>query len=519
MTKHEHISTDGKVTVITAKVLAVLANLGQEIAVARQTNNPRAGLQAVEKAIRCVGPDNTVAIELIRKDARPFFNEKFDDHVDKYISKCLKDPEALNGQKPQANGSAKHTTIELKAKPKPQTKAAEIKLPPLTVEQWKGRDLPPPDRLMGEWLTTTSRVLFVAPTGLGKTNTAMQIAYNASLGKDFLHWKGARPCRVLYIDGEMSRRLLRDKMVDCERRTGEASKTFFALSHEDVIEQGFGPLNTPQGQAFLDRFIEAIGGVDLIVFDSIMCLIVGEMKEEEPWAKTLPWILSLTRRQIGQLWIHHTGHDETRGYGTKTREWQLDCVIHLTKVDDVETDISFTLEFGKARERRPDNRADFRTVNIKLLNDRWTCDGMRVVKPAAVTDTAQRFLDALHNVLAGDRAKGVVEIIDGHRAAHVDAWAKEAMKLGLLDPDKPDSARSLLSKYRRDLVAKHRIGCSDKWCWDAISSGDQTPYIGKQTPKSETKNHGFKPPLKPETKTETNRNHNDFNDETKRNRK
>jgi hypothetical protein len=502
----KYISAEGKVISLQLDdphVASVLGQFMDDIGATKQTEQyvappavrDHALVEAAGKAIKAIGakikPDT---IEYIKNTIRPHL--KWVDNLDECVSKCLKEVEALNGQRPHANGDAKHASIEIKAKLKPQTKTAEIKLPPLTVEQWKGRELPPPDRLMGEWLTTTSRVLFVAPTGLGKTNTAMQIAYNASLGKDFLHWKGVRQCRVLYIDGEMSKRLLRDKMVDCERRAGEASKTFFALSHEDVIEQGFGPLDTPQGQAFLDRFVEAIGGVDLIIFDS-MCLTVGEMKEEDPWAKTLPWILSLTRRQIGQLWIHHTGHDESRGYGTKTREWQLDCVIHLSKLEDPGTDISFTLEFGKARERRPDNRADFRTVNIKLLNDRWTCDGMHVVKPASVTDTAQRFLDALHNVLAGDITKGVLEIIDGHRAAHLDAWAKEAMNLGLLDPDKPNSARSLLSKYRRDLVAKHRIGCSDKWCWDAIKSGDQLSPLRKQTPKSETKKHGFKPPLKP----------------------
>jgi hypothetical protein len=35
------------------------------------------------------------------------------------------------------------------------------------------------------------------------------------------------------------------------------------------------------------------------------------MKDEEPWQDTLPWIRSLTNRSIGQLWVHHTGHEET----------------------------------------------------------------------------------------------------------------------------------------------------------------------------------------------------------------
>jgi hypothetical protein len=58
------------------------------------------------------------------------------------------------------------------------------------------------------------------------------------------------------------------------------------------------------------------------------------MKDEEPWQDTLRWARSLTNRAIGQLWVHHTGHDDSRSYGTKTREWQLDTVILLKRIGD-----------------------------------------------------------------------------------------------------------------------------------------------------------------------------------------
>ncbi len=37
------------------------------------------------------------------------------------------------------------------------------------------------------------------------------------------------------------------------------------------------PLNTPEGQAFIDAIIERIGGVDLVIFDNVMSLIVGDI--------------------------------------------------------------------------------------------------------------------------------------------------------------------------------------------------------------------------------------------------
>src|SRR4029079_11070985 len=40
---------------------------------------------------------------------------------------------------------------------------------PLTIDEWLNRELPPPDRLLGEWLTTTSRASISAATGLANT--------------------------------------------------------------------------------------------------------------------------------------------------------------------------------------------------------------------------------------------------------------------------------------------------------------------------------------------------------------
>jgi hypothetical protein len=324
--------------------------------------------------------------------------------------------------------------------------------PPLTCDDWTKRDLPKPDCLSGDWMTTTSRAALIAPTGIGKTNLAMQLGYHISLGRDFLHWRGGRPCRVLYIDGEMSRRLFRTRIIECRERAGEASSTFFALSHEDV--EDFQLLSTKVGQRYIDRLISHIGGVDLIVFDSIMCLVGGDLRESLTWLQTLPWIKSLTKQNIGQIWIHHTGINEERGYGDKTKEWQLDTVMFLERVENNLTDVSFRLQFHKARERTPATRADFRSVKIALVDNQWTCDGANISKPNKVSPTALRFLDALNNVLASSNTT------DGRRAATSEAWKAECVRLGLIDKDaKPDSARSLFSKYRRELVSAYRICC------------------------------------------------------------
>src|SRR6516162_7354584 len=240
----------------------------------------------------------------------------------------------------------------------------------LSLDHWVEREIPLRESLLGDVLSTTTRMLLVADTGLGKTNFAVAIAFAVAQGCGFLHWHGTGELhRALYIDGEMSVRLMRDRIEDAIRRAGSKPEGVFVLNTEDFPEMP--PLSDRLGRFAIDKIIAAVGGVDLIVFDNVQALLAGDMKEEMPWKAVLGWVKDLTRRKIAQIWIHHTGHNATRSYGTKTREWPMDVVALLEAVDKPEADLAFALKFTKARERTPGNRDDFEPMIITLTDDQW----------------------------------------------------------------------------------------------------------------------------------------------------
>jgi hypothetical protein len=338
----------------------------------------------------------------------------------------------------------------------------EVRDIPLTVDQWLERDLPSPDRILGEWLTTTTRIIINAETGLGKTNFAMALAVHMAAGIDFLHWKAHRPARVLFIDGEMSRRLLKKRISECVQRLGHRPAGLFFLSKEDVA--GFPPLNSPAGHALIKRFIASISGIDFVIFDNIMSLIIANHRETEGWQQAQPLVSHLTANNIGQGWIHHTGHDTTKGYGDKSREWTMDTVVHLTLLKRDDTDVSFTLKFTKARERTPETRRDFADVAIALLNDEWICDAA-VAKPGHVAPMPRKFFDALNGALAGD----AVVTFHGRRAVTHEAWKAECELLGLLTGATSEkSANSLFHNNRRRLIAANYIAGNEKLSWSLL---------------------------------------------------
>jgi RecA-family ATPase len=181
---------------------------------------------------------------------------------------------------------------------------------------WLTRDIPEPDFMLGEMLSTTTRSELIGPTGIGKTNVLVAMALAVADGHDFLHWRGCgKPRRVLYIDGEMSRRLTKKRLADAAGRHGSMPTTFHCLNREDFPD--LPPLNTENGQKFIDAVIKAISGADCVIFDNVQALLSGDMKDEEPWQQTLPWIRDLTRRGIGQIWRTTPGMTKRTGMAAR----------------------------------------------------------------------------------------------------------------------------------------------------------------------------------------------------------
>jgi hypothetical protein len=335
----------------------------------------------------------------------------------------------------------------------------------VSLGDWTTRTIALPDPLLGYLLTTVSRMMLVAPTGIGKTNFALAIAFAVASGKAFLGWAGSgTPRRVLYVDGEMPEQLMRERLEDAIRRAGDMPEGLFVLSRENFPDMP--PLNTPAGRGFIDRVIKLIGGVDLVVFDNIQALVDGDMKEELPWKMVLPWIRELTRRKISQIWVHHTGHDETHSYGTKTREWQLDLVAMLESIERPDADLAFMLKFTKARGKTPSNRADFEPIVVTLAGDRWASERGAAAgsRKGSSSDMA---LAVLRDEIA--RGNGTIPPSNEHIPPNKLCITREAWQRAYLLRSLHESAEAAVRAFQRaakKLVEDHKaVAKYDLWVW------------------------------------------------------
>jgi Bifunctional DNA primase/polymerase, N-terminal/AAA domain len=318
----------------------------------------------------------------------------------------------------------------------------------LSLDAWRDLETPRQTRYLGDLVTSASRLFLIGATGLGKTQLAHGMACGIASGHGFLHWACDRASRVLIVDGEMSTRLIKERLADAERRHGHpipsGNLTMFAMDRaEDTAKRHPhlgkpGPLNKPAGQDFMVNLIKDLRP-HVVIFDNLMSLVVGDQTTETPWSETQPLVMFLKRSGIAQVWMDHTGNDRSRQYGSSTKRWSVDSAGMLTedgKPDPEGNRISFKLSFdaphGKARERCKANWQDFATYSVTMEGDVWS--SVRVTKddfadakaaakgPGTPKPFAVAWHDALANLVRPDK-----------ETVTRDEWMAEGVRLNLTE--------------------------------------------------------------------------------------
>jgi hypothetical protein len=312
----------------------------------------------------------------------------------------------------------------------------------LSVAEWLAREIPDDDVLLGPF-TNDTRAEFSADTGLGKTMFAIGLNVSLALRQQFLHWQVGRSGRALLIDGEMPPRLIHARVAAaCSWFPGMDAHALgrdrlCILSRADV--EDMPPLDTPEGCRWLFGALEQLGQFDHITIDNRAAFSAGDLSADDESTNTLKRLQrEITKRGAGQLWLHHTGLDTSRGYGRKQREWELDHVLIGEKIDRPGTDVAFQVSFTKARRRTPETRDDYQAIDVELRAGRWEwapSEDEPGPPKRPIGRNQQHVLDAATKLLASSNERAPPGHPAGHRTVvSVDAVKAEARKLMACEP-------------------------------------------------------------------------------------
>jgi hypothetical protein len=220
----------------------------------------------------------------------------------------------------------------------------------ITVEELLGKDIKPREMLLDPIIPEQGLVMMYSPRGVGKTWVALGIGASVAAGNRFLKWNAPRPRKVLYVDGELPEKTVqkRTAMILDAMEGNSLGPRQFTIITPDEQQRAMPDLGTRQGQNLIEAHLE---GIDLLILDNLSALRrCGNENEGEAWLPVQEWMLSLRRRGLSVLFLHHAGKNRSQR-GTSRREDLLDTVINLKHPIDYNPSegLRAELQFEKTR--------------------------------------------------------------------------------------------------------------------------------------------------------------------------
>lgn len=153
--------------------------------------------------------------------------------------------------------------------------------------------------------------MIYAERGVGKTFFALEVTMAIARADIFLSFNALKPCRVLYIDGEMPANTMQERLRCILERNPESPHMVEPIFITPDLQLDPMPdLSTVEGQ---EKIVESVKNADLIIIDNISTLCgSGKENEADSWLPIQQWVLQLRRQGKSVLFIHHAGKNGTQ---------------------------------------------------------------------------------------------------------------------------------------------------------------------------------------------------------------
>jgi hypothetical protein len=231
-------------------------------------------------------------------------------------------------------------------------------------------------QLLGPLLHAGDLTMIFASRGVGKTMASLGISVALAFGERFLRWKAAKPVGVLYLDGEMAGETMQQRVqAFIPPNAGEDLAQNFRLFTPDLLPEGqpLPDLSTAAGQQLVEPLIHA--DTKVVVVDNISSWCrSGKENESESWTPVADWLLTLRRRGIAVLLVHHAGKNGQQR-GASKREDLLDLVVELRRAGDYDPKLgaAFSWVISKGRHLHGDDAGELDlTLKIEDGLAQWT---------------------------------------------------------------------------------------------------------------------------------------------------
>jgi Trp operon repressor/predicted ATP-dependent serine protease len=229
----------------------------------------------------------------------------------------------------------------------------------VSMSEFMQKDFPNEEPLLGAVITHGSTGMLSAQRGLGKSLLVLHIAYAVAGRKVLPPWGCGSGGVVVYLDGEMKARTLKERLRQIANRDSHASsqkrvEQNLEIINRDDFKHVIGYIDKEDDQAFIESMLPP--DCRLLIVDNLSAWTSSAREDGTAFAPIKRWLTHLRTKGIAVLLIHHTGKNGSGQRGTSIHEDMLDYSILLTesKGRKPKNGTSFILKHTKVREFVPD---------------------------------------------------------------------------------------------------------------------------------------------------------------------
>lgn len=210
-----------------------------------------------------------------------------------------------------------------------------------------------------------------AARGTGKSMLALAGVH--STGGRFLNWKVVKPSSVLYVDGELPNSQIQERM-----RLLHSRDAHIQLITLDDHPNGIPSLAEQDGQEWLEA---ELGGVEVLILDSVASLAPFSTNDEERWIPFLVWLQKLRSRGLCIHVLHQAGKSGLQR-GHSRNDDPLDIQIKLNVRNKNWDYLNFNLSYETFRGKR----SGVHSISVKFSDGAWKWEPLEADKLRLLRD-------------------------------------------------------------------------------------------------------------------------------------
>lgn len=166
----------------------------------------------------------------------------------------------------------------------------------------------------------------------GKSLVSLFIAVCLAMGRDPFTGDPIPPHHVTYIDKEMTRQDLQERLFDMGLKHQMEAGQLDRLHYHFYPNIGY--LDTPEGGNRLMQWIQKDGS-DVVIIDTLSRVVKGEENSNDTYRNFYNYTGALLKsHDIALLRLDHEGHQKGHARGASSKADDVDLVYHLKSVDD-----------------------------------------------------------------------------------------------------------------------------------------------------------------------------------------